>query len=166
MDIWCTIFSQESIDILKRALLSCPNNHKLHIQRLREAYVRSYSQQAIGSYLVAAEKASGVTNKGLLTIYTEYIAHLKRLLNKQSIDTAYLRSELERCAGQLLENEADPFDEYGRFAAEIEFDLKDFDRGRVWYNTVLNNANNRDKAVLWIEFARLCKADNVDAARK
>lgn len=167
-----TISGRSSIDILNRALLYCPTNFKLQMQRLREAYSRSYPLETISSYLKSAERAADAAPEAatkaqfLVTIFREYIAFLKRLVDTEQLSIVDLQSHLKWYGQVLQSKQCDKYDAYIRFAAEILYELNEFDRGHDRFSVFMTNPHNFHKAALWIDFARLARANGIETVRK
>lgn len=156
------VFGQSVMDVLNRACRNCPFSHELQVKRLRHAHHLGLDAAIVSEYTRNALDVTSQTGKGHLTAWLEHIAYVKR--NESDPDA--IRALFQEAADSLEQCSGDPYSELARFAADMEYQqFKNPDNGSAWYEKAMNNANNRNRASLWLEFAQCQLAADVQKAR-
>lgn len=161
---------QTPFDILNRALRNCTWSADLYVEQIRLSEKSGVAKADVTKIAQLAFEATNNDVKGHLNVWLEYLSYINRNTNfEDEKEVELLRKTMELGQDSLARRlSADAISEFDQLCARIEYgQLQNGDEGYQYYDKLMKNPNNQNKAILWIDFAHLdLSTRGVDAARR
>lgn len=169
-DSW--IFHQKPLNVIDRGLRNCTWSEDLFIEKMRVIEKQNKSSEDIKKVF---EEAYAVEYRSAEPQVKLWLAYLTCMARQTDFKNDNAKEQLQKTfdyswksLGQSWGDLADPNCEILKFWGQLEYDKNKFNnpgKGRNLWKTVLESSDNYRKSGLWIEYALLESANNMEICR-